>query len=268
MRPVVLCFSGLDPSGGAGLQADIEAIGQAGAHAAIACTAITIQSSQQVFGFEACAASLVKDQAGAVLEDLPVRAIKSGMLGTTDNIAMLTELFTKQTIDADTPFVLDPVLVANSGGSLGDEQTLVTAFRKLLPYATLITPNTHELRALSGEQDLHVAAQKLCAQGTHAVLIKTSHDFDSGDIEQYLYINGEMVHQSILPRLKGEFHGSGCSLASFIAGRLAMGDALIDAVKAADNWITQTLRAADVPHPDDDAAQLIPNRFVNYSPIQ
>ena len=72
MRPVVLCFSGLDPSGGAGLQADIEAIGQSGAHAAIACTAVTIQSSQQVFGFEACAASLVKAQATAVLDDLPV----------------------------------------------------------------------------------------------------------------------------------------------------------------------------------------------------
>ena len=111
MRPVVLCFSGLDPSGGAGLQADIEAIGQAGAHAAIACTAITIQNSQQVFGFEACAANLVKDQATAVLDDLPVAAIKSGMLGTTDNIAMLTQLFAERLIAADTTFVLDPVLV-------------------------------------------------------------------------------------------------------------------------------------------------------------
>ena len=83
MRPVVLCFSGLDPSGGAGLQADIEAIGQTGAHAAIACTAVTIQSSQQVFGFEACTADLVQAQANAVLDDLPVSAIKSGMLGTT-----------------------------------------------------------------------------------------------------------------------------------------------------------------------------------------
>ena len=264
MRPVVLCFSGLDPSGGAGLQADIEAIGQAGAHAAIACTAITVQSSQQVIGFEACAASLVRDQATVVLNDLPVSVIKSGMLGTTDNIAMLTGLFAEQIITASTPFILDPVLVANSGGSLGDEQTLVTAFRKLLPYATLITPNTHELRALSGEQDLHTGAQKLCAQGSHAVLVKTSHDFDSGDIEQYLYIKGEMVHKSVLPRLKGEFHGSGCSLASFIAGRLAMGDALIDAVKAADSWITKTLRAADVPHPDNAKAQLIPNRFVRF----
>ena len=264
MRPVVLCFSGLDPSGGAGLQADIEAIGQAGAHAAIACTAITVQSSQQVIGFEPSMTRLVKDQAVAVLDDLPVAVIKSGMLGTTDNITMLTSLFADKTILKDTPFVLDPVLVANSGGSLGDEQTLVSAFKQLLPYATLITPNTHELRALSAEQDLHLGAQKLCAQGTYAVLVKTSHDFDSGDIEQYLYVKGEMVHKSILPRLDGEFHGSGCSLASFIAGRLAIGDALIDAVKAADSWITQTLRAADVPHPEDTKAQLIPNRFVRF----
>ena len=264
MRPVVLCFSGLDPSGGAGLQADIEAIGQAGAHAAIACTAITVQSSQQVFGFDACAAELVKAQATTVLADLPVSVIKSGMLGTTDNIAMLTQLFADAIIQAGTPFVLDPVLVANSGGSLGDEQTLVAAFRKLLPYATLITPNTHELRALSGEQDLHIGAQKLCAQGTRAVLVKTSHDFDSGDIEQYLYIKGEMVHKSVLPRLDGEFHGSGCSLASFIAGRLAKGDALVSAVMAADSWITQTLRTADAPHPNNAQAQLIPNRFVSF----
>ncbi len=261
MRPVVLCFSGLDPSGGAGLQADIEAIGQAGAHAAIACTAITVQSSQKVFGFEACAADLVKAQATAVLNDLSVNVIKSGMLGTTDNIAMLTELFAEAVISKDTPFVLDPVLVANSGGSLGDERTLVTAFRQLLPYATLITPNTHELRALSGEQDLHTGAKKLCAQGTYAVLVKTSHDFDSGDIEQYLYVQGKMVHKSTLPRLQGEFHGSGCSLASFIAGRLAKGDELVDAVKAADHWISQTLKNADAPHPDDAKAQLIPNRF-------
>lgn len=264
MRPVVLCFSGLDPSGGAGLQADIEAIGQAGAHAAIACTAITVQSSQQVFGFEACTAALVEAQAQAVLDDLPVRVIKSGMLGTTDNIAMLTRLFAECRITKGTPFVLDPVLVANSGGSLGDEKTLVAAFKKLLPYATMVTPNTHELRALSGESDLHIGAKKLCTQGAYAVLVKTSHDFDSGDIEQYLYVQGEMVHQSTLPRLEGEFHGSGCSLASFIAGRLALGNTLIEAVTAADHWITQTLRAADVPHPNDTTAQLIPNRFVGF----
>ena len=265
MRAVVLCFSGLDPSGGAGLQADIEAIGSSGAHAAVACSAITIQSSQQVFGFEASSALLVRDQALAVLNDLPVAAIKSGMLGTTDNIAMLASLFKEGSITANTPFVLDPVLVANSGGSLGDEATLVAAFADLIPYATLLTPNTHELRALSGLQDLHEGAKKLCAQGAKAVLIKTSHDFDSGDIDQYLYVEGEMVHHSILPRLKGEFHGSGCSLASYIAGRLAQGDTLIEAIKAADNWMQTILAAADQPHPQEGTSQLIPNRFANCS---
>lgn len=264
MRPVVLCFSGLDPSGGAGLQADIEAIGASGAHAAIACTALTVQSSQTVFGFESASATLVKDQAMAVLNDLPVAAIKSGMLGTTDNIEVLAKLFESGAIADQTPFVLDPVLVANSGGSLGDEATLAQAFGQLIPFATLLTPNTHELRALSGLQDLHEGAKRLCQHGAKAVLVKTSHDFDSGDIDQYLYVEGEMIYHSVLPRLKGEFHGSGCSLASYLAGRLAQGDELIAAVQAADAWIQRTLIAADQPHPDDPKSQLIPNRFIDY----
>ena len=264
MRPVVLCFSGLDPSGGAGLQADIESIGQAGAHATVACTAITVQNSQQVLGFEPVSAQLMNAQAMAVLDDLPVKAIKSGMLGTTDNIYALAALFKENKIPNNIPFVLDPVLVANSGGSLGDKDTLVTAFTKLLPFATLITPNTHELRALSGESDLHIGAKKLCHQGIKAVLVKTSHDYETGDIEQFLYIDGEIAHTSILPRLDGEFHGSGCSLASHIAGRLALGVDLVQAIKDADAWIIDTLRHADMPHADNPKAQLIPKRFLSH----
>ncbi len=283
MRPVVLCFSGLDPSGGAGLQADIEAIGASGAHAAIACTAITVQNSQQVLGFEVCEAALVERQAHAVLNDLPVAAIKSGMLGSTANIAMLAQLFASGQIPGHLPYVLDPVLVANSGGSLGDPATLVQAFKALLPYVTLLTPNTHELRALSGEQDLHQGAKKLCEQGVHAVFIKTSHDYTEGDIDQYLYLKtatgARLGHHSIVPRLAGEFHGSGCSLASYIAGQLAqhhyqkpvqanstdlaaLTHKLIDAIKAADTWVHRTLVHADRPHPNDKTAQLIPNRFI------
>mgnify|MGYP006354071799 FL=1 len=122
MRPTVLCFSGLDPSGGAGLQADIEAIGQSGAHAAIACTALTIQNSQQVFGFEATPKALLMAQAEAVVKDLPIHVVKSGMLGTTDNIAGLAKFLREH---PDYQYVLDPVLVANSGGSLGNQETLV-----------------------------------------------------------------------------------------------------------------------------------------------
>lgn len=262
MRPTVLCFSGLDPSGGAGLQADIEAIGRAGSHASIACTAVTVQSSQQVFGFEACSADLVKQQAIAVLNDLPVKAIKSGMLGTTDNIAMLADLFTTGTISKGTPYVLDPVLVANSGGALGDKSTLVSAFSELIPFATIMTPNSHELRDLSGMDNLQQGAKELCQRGANAVLVKTSHDSDNQGIEQLLYIkNGndvKLLYTAILPRLTGEYHGSGCSLASFIAGRLAMGNRLMQAVQSADIWIQHVLRIADIPHAN---GQRIPKRF-------
>ena len=173
MRPTVLCFSGLDPSGGAGLQADIEAIGQSGAHAAIACTALTIQNSQQVFGFEATSKKLLLAQANAVVGDLPIKCVKSGMLGTTDNIAALA-MFLREHLDYQ--YVLDPVLVANSGGSLGDQATLVKAFVELIPLATVITPNTVELRALTGIDDIEQATQKLFEMGAKAVLVKGGHE--------------------------------------------------------------------------------------------
>lgn len=255
MRPTVLCFSGLDPSGGAGLQADIEAIGQSGAHAAIACTALTIQNSQEVFGFEATSKELLLAQAHAVVGDLPIQCVKSGMLGTTDNIAALAEFLREH---PEYRYVLDPVLVANSGGSLGDQATLVKAFVELIPLATILTPNTVELRALTGEQDLEAATQKLFAMGAKAVLVKGGHEDTADYIRNALYIDGEFVAESHCPRLAGEYHGSGCSLASFIAGRLAMGDELKIAVQHAETWLFGVLKQAETPVPN---GQKIPKRF-------
>lgn len=255
MRPTVLCFSGLDPSGGAGLQADIEAIGQSGAHAAIACTALTIQNSQQVFGFEATSKELLLAQAHAVVGDLPIQCVKSGMLGTTDNIAALAEFLREH---PEYRYVLDPVLVANSGGSLGDQATLVKAFVELIPLATILTPNTVELRALTGKQDLEAATQKLFAMGAKAVLVKGGHEDTADYIRNALYIDGEFVAESHCPRLAGEYHGSGCSLASFIAGRLAMGDELKIAVQHAETWLFGVLKQAETPVPN---GQKIPKRF-------
>lgn len=255
MRATVLCFSGLDPSGGAGLQADIESIGQSGAHAAIACTALTIQNSQQVFGFEAASKQLLLAQANAVVKDLPIRCVKSGMLGTTENIAALAEFLRKH---PDFQYVLDPVLVANSGGSLGDQATLVTAFEELIPLATIITPNTVELRALTGEDDLQIATEKLFDMGAKAVLVKGGHEDTPDHIRNTLYIAGELVAESHCPRLPGEYHGSGCSLASFIAGRLAQGDALKTAVQYAETWLFGVLQQAESPV---ENGQKIPKRF-------
>lgn len=259
MRPTVLCFSGLDPSGGAGLQADIEAIGQSGAHAAIACTALTIQNSQQVFGFEATSKELLLAQAHAVVGDLPIKVIKSGMLGTTDNIAALAEFLREH---PEYLYVLDPVLVANSGGSLGNQETLVKAFVELIPFATVITPNTVELRALTGEQDLEKATAKLFEMGAQAVLVKGGHEDTPDYIRNALYVknaaNGELISETKCPRLAGEYHGSGCSLASFIAGRLALGDELKIAVNYAETWLFGVLKNAESPV---DGGQKIPKRF-------
>ena len=255
MRPTVLCFSGLDPSGGAGLQADIEAIGQSGAHAAIACTALTIQNSQQVFGFEATSRELLLAQAHAVVNDLPIKCVKSGMLGTTENIAALAEFLTEH---PDYLYVLDPVLVANSGGSLGNQETLVEAFIELIPLATVITPNTVELRALTGLEDLDQATNKLFQMGAKAVLVKGGYEDTPEYIRNALYINGEFISETRCPRLDGEYHGSGCSLASFIAGRLAQGDQLTQAVHHAETWLLGVLKKAETPVPN---GQKIPKRF-------
>lgn len=255
MRSTVLCFSGLDPSGGAGIQADIEAIGQSGAHAAVACTALTIQNSQQVFGFSATSKELLLAQAHAVVNDLPIKCVKSGMLGTTDNIAALAEFLREQ---PEYLYVLDPVLVANSGGSLGDQATLVQAFAELIPLATLITPNTVELRALTGEDDIQQATAKLFAMGAQAVLVKGGHEDTPDYIQNALYVKGEQVSKTRCPRLAGEYHGSGCSLASFIAGRLALGEDLKVAVHHAEAWLFGVLKAADSPV---EGGQKIPKRF-------
>ena len=255
VRPTVLCFSGLDPSGGAGLQADIEAIGQSGAHAAIACTALTIQNSQQVFGFTATSKELLLAQAHAVVGDLPIKCVKSGMLGTTDNIAALAEFLREH---PDYLYLLDPVLVANSGGSLGDQATLVKAFIELIPLATVLTPNTVELRALTGIQDIDQATAKLFEMGAQAVLIKGGHEDTPDYIRNALYSKGQIVSETRCPRPEGEYHGSGCSLASFIAGRLAQGDELKVAVNHAEAWLFGVLKNAEMPVPN---GQRIPKRF-------
>jgi hydroxymethylpyrimidine/phosphomethylpyrimidine kinase len=260
MRPTVLCFSGLDPSGGAGLQADIEAIGAIGGHAAIACTALTIQDSQRVYGFETVQPSLFDAQARAVLNDLPIKAFKSGMMGSTENIDILVSILKE---NSSLPYVLDPVLVANSGGSLGDPATLITAFKKLIPLATLITPNTVELRALTGQNQINDSVEILFQYGARAVLVKGAHEHEAHRIRHWLFIrqkNGQSrcVAESIWRRIEGEFHGSGCTLASNIAARLAQGQTLTEAVSRAELWLHRTLLKADCPH---ENGQRIPRRF-------
>ena len=129
---------------------------------------------------------------------------------------------------------------------------------ELIPLADLITPNTVELRALTGEQDLERATQKLFEMGAKAVLVKGGHEDTPEYIRNALYENAELISETKCPRLEGEYHGSGCSLASFIAGRLAQGDALETAVHYAETWLFGVLKKAEIPV---EGGQRIPKRF-------
>ncbi|MDO8330404.1 MAG: hydroxymethylpyrimidine/phosphomethylpyrimidine kinase [Fluviicoccus sp.] len=252
MRPVVLCFSGLDPSGGAGLQADIEAIGAQGAHAAVVCTALTIQDTRRVYGFQAIDPAFLRQQADKVLADLPVAVIKCGMLANPEVVAMVREVCVAH---PHITLVLDPVLAANSGGSLADPR-MVTELASLFPHAALITPNSLETRWLAAREDLDAALTHLHDLGAKAILLKGGHE-PGNMIRNLLSVDGKTVQTSQWPRLPHEFHGSGCTLASAIAGALAHGLALPVAVTRAEVWLQSTLTDADLPHPD---GQAIPKR--------
>lgn len=258
MRPVVLCFSGLDPSGGAGLQADIESVAALGGHAAVVCTALTVQDSQRVYGFEPVRPDLIREQAEAVLADLPVGAVKLGMLGSGVIADVVGEVLAKH---PGIPVVLDPVLVANSGGSLaGDDlaQGLLRLFRR----TTIITPNSIEARRLTESDDLATAVGRLAAQGAAHVLLKGGHE-PGAMLVNRLYRGTTLLRESNVPRLAGEFHGSGCTLASALATGLATGLTLPDAVAQAEAFVGRALAHADRPRPE---GQFLPFRIMPSRP--
>lgn len=252
MRPVVLCFSGLDPSGGAGLQADIETIAALGGLAAVACTALTVQDSQRVYGFEAVSPELIRRQADAVLADLPVRAIKLGMLGNGAICDVVGDVLARH---PHLPVVLDPVLVANSGGSLAADD-LAQGLLRLFPRATVITPNSIEARRLAETDDLEQSVAGLARLGARQVLLKGGHE-PGRQLVNRLYRGTEVLHESSTPRLEGEFHGSGCTMASALAAGLAHGLDTAAAVRQAEAFVALALAGADRPRAD---GQLIPRR--------
>ena len=252
MRPVTLCFSGLDPSGGAGLQADIESVAALGGHAAVVATALTVQDSAQVLGFEMVSPALLQAQARCVLADLPVRAVKLGMLGMADTVAAVFEVLAAH---PELPVVMDPVLAANGGGSLAREdlrQALISRFEQ----TALITPNTLEARQLAGCDDLDEALRRLQGAGARAILLKGGHE--PGEIiHNRLVVNGDTVATFPVTRLAGEFHGSGCTLAAAIAAGLAAGLSLREACAQGFRFTGEALRMADRAR---DGGQWLPRR--------
>ena len=237
MKPIVLCFSGLDPSGGAGIQADIEAINAMGAHAASIITCLTVQDTQNVYEISPIGPDLIARQAAAIFDEMPVKLIKVGLIGSAEVAQVIADILQQQ---PEIPLVLDPILAAGGGSELASEALLAILKTDIIPRCRLITPNIPEARRLTGHaSDLIQALPQL---GAEACLLTGSHD-DTPEVN-HLLLTSDSQYQWRYPRLPHEYHGSGCTLAASIAARLAQDITIEQAVKQALDYTYETLENA------------------------
>ena len=247
MTAIALTIAGSDSSGGAGIQADLRTFAALGVYGASAITALTAQNTQGVVAVLVDQPDFVARQIRVVARDLDIRAVKIGMLATSEIIEAVAEQL--KALEG-VPIVLDPVMVAASGDVLLDEDAIDTLRTVLLPRSTLITPNLPEAAKLldlseakeEGEMRAQVAA--LRQLGAQAVLIKGGHAEGPEAVD--LLVDGEGELRMAAPRVATEnTHGTGCTLSSAIAAELAKGASLRDAVTRAKAYVTEALRCAD-----------------------
>ncbi len=252
--PVVIAVSGLDPTGGAGIQADIEALASMGCHAAPVITALTVQTTRDAVYWEPVDAALLRRQLDAILSDMKIAACKIGMPGSAAIARAVHEVFAGQ---RDIPVVVDPVLVAGGGGALADEETRIAMLELLLPLATVVTPNTREATALVPDAaDIDARALALAARGAEYVLVTGADDPGDAVINRLYDANGP-VETFRWERLPGSYHGSGCTLAAATAGLLAHGAEPRAALREAQEYTWETLRQGyRIGH-----GQPVPNRL-------
>jgi hydroxymethylpyrimidine/phosphomethylpyrimidine kinase len=237
--PVVMTFAGTDPTGGAGVQADIEAISSMGCHAAAVVTAVTVQDTRNVMSFEPVSPALVIEQARAVLEDMPVHAIKIGMIGSVENVEVIHTLLNDY---PDIPVVLDPILRAGGGSELANDELMQAMIELLFPMTAILTPNSQEARRLAPEADtLDACAQEILAAGCELVLITGTHE-NTATVDNILYGNRRRLDTYSWERLPHSYHGSGCTLAAGIAGLLAQGMEPLTAIHEAQEYTWETLK--------------------------
>jgi len=261
---IVLSFAASDPSGGAGIQADILTLASMGCHPLSVITAITVQDSAGVDDMLALEADWVIDQARALLEDMQVNAFKLGLLGSVENIAAIAALVSDY---PDLPLVLDPVLSSGRGDELASEDMIAAMRELLLPQTTIITPNSLEARRLASDEaddednpdhifSLAECARRLIGCGVEFVLITGAHE-NTPQVINTLYGEHGVIRSDAWERLPGSYHGSGCTLASAIAANLANGLEIAEAVRDAQEYTWQTLAAAFRP----GMGQHIPDRL-------
>ncbi|HXX12402.1 MAG TPA: bifunctional hydroxymethylpyrimidine kinase/phosphomethylpyrimidine kinase [Burkholderiales bacterium] len=258
--PIVLTFAAADPSGGAGLQADILTLSSMGCHALSVVTAVTVQDTIGVEGVLPLEAEWVADQARCVLEDMPVTVFKVGLLGSVEIIAAIAEVVSDY---PEVPLVLDPVLSSGRGDELASDDMVIAMRELLVPQTTLITPNSLEARRLAindgddgDDPSLEECARRILALGCEYVLITGTHE-NTAQVVNVLYSQNGVERSDNWQRLAGAYHGSGCTLASAIAATIANGVPVTEAVRDAQEYTWKTLSSGYRP----GMGQHIPDRL-------
>ena len=260
--PMVLTFSATDPSGGAGMQADLLTLASIGCHPLSVVTGITVQDTVGVDAVMALDADWIDEHARAVLEDMQVAAFKLGMLGSVENVAVIAEIVADY---PDVPLLIDPILASGRGDELAGDDIQDAMIELLFPQATLITPNSLEARRLAfadeSEEDeenatLDECAQRLLEMGCEYVLITGTHE-RGPEVINTLYGKDGFARAYNWERLPGTYHGSGCTLTAAIAACLAHGLSMEEAVEEAQEFTWQSLKAGFRP----GMGQYIPDRL-------
>ena len=242
-RKVALTIAGSDPSGGAGLQADLKTFHQFGVYGTSVVTLITVQNSCTVESITLLDADLVQKQLNTVQQDIPPQAVQTGALGR----ASIIEVVAEWARDSKVPLVVDPVMISTHGTLLLEQDAIMVLKEQLLPHCFLLTPNLHEAAALTGldvqEKDsMQEAARRIADFGVQNVLIKGGHlSNDAVD----LLLSGDEVHEFDAERIHSPHtHGTGCTYSAAITALLAKGSPLRDAVNEAKRFITEAIRTA------------------------
>ena len=259
LPPIVLTFAASDPTGGAGLQADLLTLASMGCHPLSVVTALTVQDTRGVEDWLAIDSDWVIDQARKLLEDMPVAAFKLGVLGSIENVTAIAEIISDY---PSVPVIMDPVLASARGDTLASEDMIIAMRELIVPQTTVLTPNSMEARRLAEEDEegddpgLDECASRLVGLGCEFVLITGTHE-NTPEVINTLYGEEGIVRSDRWKRLQGSFHGSGCTLASAIAATMANGLDVPEAVKEAQEYTWQALAHGFRP----GMGQHLPDRF-------